>query len=108
MRDSLKRPFLCSNQIDHNQTERVIEPKQASYIDALIECTKRASKIASVSEIEKYWQHTHKNQVIDEACSHHFCSYFWTSNKPINNSLGDPRATQLLCEKTLKRTPEWT
>ena len=99
MWDSLIRSFLCSDQIDHNQPERVIEPKQASYIDALIECSKRASKIASVSEIEKYWKDTHKSQVIhnSQACSNHFCSYFWTSNKPINNSLRDPRTRQLMC-----------
>ena len=108
MRDSLIRPFLCSDQIDDNQPERVIEPKPASYKDALIECTSRASKIASISEIEKYWKDIHKNQVIDDsqACSNHFCSYFWTSNKPINNSLRDPRTTQLICEKTLKHRPE--
>ena len=54
MRYSLIRPFLCSNQIDNNHLERIIKPKNASYIDALIECTNRASKIASISEIEKY------------------------------------------------------
>ena len=104
MRDSLIRPFLCSDQIDQNNLGRVIEPKQASYKDALIECSKRASKIASVSEMEKYWKYTHKNQVVDDsqACSYHFCSYFWTSNKPINNSLRDPRRL-LICAKKFER-----
>ena len=92
MRYSLIRPFLCSDQIDHNNPERLIEPKQASYIDALIEC--RDSKIASISEIGKYWRYTQKNQVIDD--SRAFNDYFWTSNKPINNSLRDPRIRQLI------------
>ena len=85
----MKRPFLCSDQIDSNHPERVIEPKQGSYIDALTECANRASKIASISEIEK-WKYAHKNQVNDDsrACVKHFCDYFWTSNKPINNSQG--------------------
>ena len=94
MRYSLIRSFVCSDQIDKNHPERIIKPKQASYKDALIECSKRASKIASISEIENYSKNTHKNQVIDD-CKNHFCSYFWTSNKLINNSLRDPRTSQL-------------
>ena len=92
------RSFLCSDQIDHKNPERLIEPKQASYIDALIDCTNRASKIASISEIEKYWKYAHKNQVIDDsrACN----DYFWTSNKPINNSLRDPRTYRDRAERT--------
>ena len=98
MRYSLIRPFLCSDQIDHNYPERIIKPKNASYIDALIECTNRASKIASISEIEKYSKNTLKNQVIDN-CKNHVCSYFWTSNKLINNSLRDPRTRKINVQK---------
>ena len=54
----------------------MLKPKDASYIDALTDCAKTNSKIASISEMRNYWK------FYDPDCRKNF----WTSDKPINNS----------------------
>ena len=65
----------------------VIDSKQDSYIGALIECASRQSKIATISEMEKYWKYAEKLHFdFGSGCQTHSCKYFWTSDKPINSS----------------------
>ena len=65
----------------------VIDSKQDSYIGALTDCASRQSKIATISEMEKYWKYAEKHHFnFGSACQNHACEYFWTSDKPINSS----------------------
>ena len=62
-----------------------VNPKESSYIDAIINCTNSNSKIAGISEMEKYWNYIEENKLdLDSDKKCHFG--FWTSNKPRNNT----------------------
>ena len=68
------------------------EPKYGSYIEALTNCSNQNSKIASVSEFEKFWKsadsdevgmnNSYSQRIHKEACR----NSFWTSTKLLNNT----------------------
>ena len=61
------------------------EPKYASYIEAIMNCTNQNSYIASVAEVKAYWKYADSNginTVYNRTCR----NSFWTSNKPLNGT----------------------
>ena len=79
------RPYFCTDQIDTYPFYEPRKPNHGSFIDALTVCAERNSKIASIYEIEKYWKYSDEHNIHlenDTDCR----NYFWTSNKPINNT----------------------
>ena len=68
------------------------EPKYGSYIEALTNCSNQNSKIASVTEVKKFWKFADSNEVDmnnsysqrihKQACR----NSFWTSTKLLNNT----------------------
>ena len=76
-----KRTYFCSDEINKENPELIL-PKLASYIDATTDCAKRTSKIASISEMRKYWNYIDIHFPHDQICRNNF----WTSNKVMNKT----------------------
>ena len=71
--------------IQYTVLHQTAEPKYATYIEAIMNCTNQNSHIASVAEVKSYWKYIASNGIdinYNRACR----NSFWTSNKLLNST----------------------